>query len=371
MAENDNGQERTESATAKRREEARRKGQVPRSRDLNAAAVTVLSCAALTMFGEKMAGAMAVMMRKGLHPDFSINMPVEQLTSVLGQTMREGFISVLPVLAAGFIAALLAPMSLSGWNFSMEALQPDFGKLNPMAGLGRMFSAQGGIELAKSCIKFLVVGVIAWQVLRNDAGKLMDLGYQSQISAIHNAAYLCSHAFLLIACGLLFLAAIDVPLQLWQYNKKLRMTREEIKQEMKESDGSPEVKGKIRRLQQEVAKRRMMSEVPKADVIVTNPTHFAVALRYDDKKHRAPIVVAKGADVIAARIREIAKEHAVPIFEAPPLARVLYRSVDLNQEIPASLYAAVAQVLTYIFQLRAFKKGIALQPERPVIEVSE
>jgi flagellar biosynthetic protein FlhB len=151
----------------------------------------------------------------------------------------------------------------------------------------------------------------------------------------------------------------------------MRMSRHEIRQEMKESDGSPEVKGKIRRMQQEIARRRMMEEVPKADVIVTNPTHFAVALRYDDKGNRAPIVVAKGADVIAARIREIAAEHKVPIFEAPPLARVLYRSVDLDREIPASLYTAVAQVLTYIYQLRAFKKGLALMPERPSIEVTE
>ena len=170
---------------------------------------------------------------------------------------------------------------------------------------------------------------------------------------------------------MLLIAAIDVPIQLWQHAKQLRMSRDEIKKEMKESDGSPEVKGKIRRMQQDLARKRMMADVPKADVIITNPTHFAVALRYDDQRNRAPIVIAKGTDLVAARIREIATENKVPIFEAPPLARVLYRSVDIGQEIPASLYTAVAQVLTYIFQLRAFSKGQSIRPERPVIEVQE
>jgi flagellar biosynthesis protein FlhB len=371
MAEQDDAQERTQSATEKRRKEAREKGQVAKSRDLNAAAVTVLCCAVLVWFGDSIAAGLGRMMRDNLQLHFELNMSADRLALQLGHSALLGFIAVLPVMVAGIVGAFLAPLSLSGWNFTMQALVPDFGKLDPVSGLGRVFSANGLIELAKSFVKMLVVGFIAVMVLKNDAARLMDVGNQSLATAIASVAHICSRSLLLMSCGLLLLAAIDVPLQLWQYNKQLRMSHEEIKQEMKESEGSPEVKGKIRRMQQEVARRRMMTEVPSADVVITNPTHFAVALRYDDKKHRAPIVIAKGADEVAARIREIAKEHSIPLFEAPPLARVLYRSVDLNREIPASLYVAVAQVLTYIFQLRAFKKGMAEYPDRPVVEVAE
>jgi flagellar biosynthesis protein FlhB len=200
---------------------------------------------------------------------------------------------------------------------------------------------------------------------------LMELSQQSLSVAMKHAAHLCSSALLTLASSMLIIAGIDVPIQLWQHAKQLKMSRQEIREEHKESEGSPEVKGKIRRMQQDAARRRMMEQVPKADVIITNPTHFAVALRYDENRNRAPIVIAKGVDLIAARIREIASEHKVPLFEAPPLARALYRTVDLNQEIPSALYSAVAQVLTYIYQLRAYNKGLVNQPQRPVIEVEE
>lgn len=371
MAESEDGQERTESATPKREEEARRKGEVPRSRDLNAAAVTLFSCGAILIYGEQVTSDLANLMRSGLSPRFAATMQPAQMMQVLSSSAWAGFSAVLPVLVAGFVAAILAPLALSGWNFSTEALMPQFSRLNPITGMGRIFSSNGLIELGKSLLKFTVIGVIAVMVLRNDASALMDTGHQSLSMAMQQAAHLCAHALMTMACGMLLIAGIDVPIQLWQHAKQLKMSRQEIKQEHKESDGSPEVKGKIRRMQQEMSRRRMMAEVPKADVIVTNPTHFAVALRYDDTRNRAPIVVAKGVDVIAARIREIAAENNVPIFEAPPLARVLYRSVELNNEIPAGLYVAVAQVLTYVFQLRAFKQGKAMSPQRPVIEVTE
>ncbi len=372
MAEQDDAQERTEDATPKRREEARRKGQVPRSRDLNSAAVTLFSCAALSMFGERMASSFAQMMRAGLSPRFDAEMNPATMMPALGDAALSGFVAVLPVLAAGFIAAFLAPMSLSGWNFSGEALAPKFSRMDPLAGMKRMVSANGWIELAKSVLKFVLIAVIAIMVLRRDAGKLLAIGNDTLGSAMQVAAQLCTQALLIMACGMLAIAAIDVPIQLWQHSKQLKMSREEIKKEMKESDGSPEVKGKIRRLQQEMARGRMMAEVPKADVIITNPTHYSVALRYDDSRNRAPIVIAKGVDEVAARIREVASEHNIPIFEAPPLARVLYRSVDLNKEIPASLYMAVAQVLTYIFQLRAYRRGDTFTvPLKPAVEVDE
>jgi flagellar biosynthesis protein FlhB len=371
MAEQDDAQERTESATPKRLEEARKKGEVPRSRELNAAAVTLFSCGAISLFGEGMVTGFAELMRTGLSPRFSPAMDPTQMVSALGGAILSGFVAVSPVLVAGFVAAFMAPMALSGWNFSTEALLPKFSRLNPITGFGRLFSSNGLIELAKSILKFAVIAVIAIMVLRKDTNALMAMGNESLPTAMQHAAQLCASALITMACGMLFIAGIDVPIQLWQHAKKLKMSREEIKREMKESDGSPEVKGKIRRLQQEMARRRMMTEVPTADVVITNPTHFAVALRYDENRSRAPVVVAKGSDEVAARIREIATENKVPIFEAPPLARVLFRSVDLNKEIPASLYTAVAQVLTYIFQLRAFDQGAALRPSRPVIEVTE
>lgn len=371
MSDQPDQEERTESATPKRLEESRRKGEVPRSRDLNAAAVTLFSCAAMSLFGERMAAAFAQLMRSSLTLKYTPSMDAQTMMPALGDAALSGFMAVMPVFAAGFIAAILAPMTLSGWNFSAEALVPKFSRMDPLAGMKRMVSVNGLIELLKSILKFSVVAIIAVMVLRKDTLELLSMGKDTPASAMQTAAGMCVSALLMLSFGMLLIAAIDVPIQLWQHAKKLRMSREEIKKEMKESDGSPEVKGKIRRMQQEAARNRMMAEIPKADVIVTNPTHFAVALRYDDKRNRAPVVVAKGADLVAARIREIAAEHKITIFEAPPLARVLFRSVDLNQEIPASLYTAVAQVLTYVFQLRAYRSGHSIRPERPTIEVQE
>ena len=371
MAENENGQERTESATQKRKDDARRKGQVPRSRDLNSAAVTLLSAGAISVFGYRAVEQMSAMMRGGLSLHFGSTIdPAQMFTSLHGAAMA-AFMAVLPILAAGFLAAILAPMSLSGWNFSAEALMPQFSRLDPIAGFGRMFAVTSWIELGKSMLKFALVTIVAILLLKKDTLALMSLGNEPLQVAMQHMAGLCSSALITLASSMLIIAGIDVPIQLWQHAKQLKMSRQEIKEEYKESEGSPEVKSKIRQMQQEAARRRMMEQVPKADVIVTNPTHFAVALRYDENRNRAPIVVAKGMDMVAARIREIAAENKVPLFEAPPLARVLYRIVDLNQEIPSSLYAAVAQVLTYIYQLRAFNKGLTDMPQRPVINVEE
>jgi len=371
MAEQETGQERTESATPKREEEARRQGQVPRSRDLNSAAVTLLTAAAVSVFGYRAVEQLAAMMRGGLSLHFGSTIDPAQMFSNLNAASMTAFMAVLPILAAGFLASILAPMSLSGWNFSTEALMPKFSRLDPMAGFGRMFAVTSWIELGKSVLKFVLVAIIAVMLLKKDARALMALSQQPITEAMKHAAGLCINAVLTLASAMLIIAGIDVPIQLWQHAKQLKMSRQEIREEHKESEGSPEVKGKIRQMQQESLRRRMMEQVPKADVIITNPTHFAVALRYDESRNRAPIVVAKGADLIAARIREIAAEHKIPLFEAPPLARMLYRSVDLNREIPASLYSAVAQVLTYIYQLRAYYKGLTPMPQRPNIDVAE
>ncbi|HEY6641018.1 flagellar biosynthesis protein FlhB [Povalibacter sp.] len=371
MAENEDGQEKTESATPKRLEEARRKGQIPRSRDLSAAAVLMTGGVALSSLGGDVGGDLHALMRRGLTLSREQSMDADQMLPALQNAALDGLLACLPIFGLLVLIALLAPLVLGGWNFSTESLLPQFNRLNPMSGIKRMFSSRSIVELLKALAKFGVVAVIATLVLWRDAAELLSLGREPTSQAIMHAITLSGSALILISCGMLLIAAIDVPYQIWQHAKQLKMTKEEVRREMKESEGSPEVKGRIRQLQQQMARQRMMQDVPHADVIVTNPTHFAVALRYDDKRMRAPIVVAKGVDLVAARIREIAGEHSVPIFEAPPLARVLYKNVDIGGEVPASVYVAVAQVLSYIFQLKVARRTGMQPPAPPVVDVAE
>ena len=275
---------------------------------------------------------------------------------------------ILPVLGATFVAALAAPIVIGGWNFSGQALVPQFSRLNPVAGFGRMWSSRGLVELGKGLAKVGVIGVIAWVLLKGLTPQLMGLTSEPLQQAIGHSAELAGYSLLVLACGLAVIAAVDVPFQLWQHARDLRMTRQEVREEYKESEGSPETRGRIREAQRALARGRMLHDVPKADVIVTNPTHYAVALRYDENKNRAPIVVAKGTELLALKIREIATESGVPIVEAPPLARALYKSVELGREVPAALYVTVAQVLTYVYQLRAARERGATPPPPPTIQ---
>jgi flagellar biosynthesis protein FlhB len=364
----DSDQEKTEQPTSKRQEQAREQGQVPRSTDLNAAAVLLLAGGGLHFMGAHIGAQLHDLMRSGLSIAREDALDESRAIGIFASEVLHALIACAPLLGLTLAAALLAPLSIGGWNISFEALAPSFDKLNPASGLQRMFSARSIVELAKAFAKFLFMASVAAWFLWSHSGELMGLGAEPIDSALAHAATLTGHAFLMLAGTMGLLAAIDVPIQLWQHNQKLKMSRHEIKEEAKEADGSPEMKGRIRRAQQELARRRMMQEIPKANVIVTNPTHFAVALRYDEKRMRAPIVVAKGADVIAARIREIATEHNVPIFEAPPLARALHRHVDLGGEIPSNLYVAVAQVLTYIYQVKAARNYGAVMPQPPAID---
>lgn len=371
MAENEDGAEKTESATPKRLDEARQKGQIPRSRDLSAAAVLMTGGVALSSLGGQVGGELYGMMRRGLTLTREQSVDPTQLGPILSATAWDGLMAVVPVLGLLLLAALLAPLVLGGWSFSTESLMPQFNRLNPLAGIKRMFSMRSVVELMKALAKFGIVAVVAVLVLWKNTPALLALGREPTTQAIVHAVQLSGTGLILISAGMLLIAGFDVPYQLWQHAKQLKMTREEVRREMKESEGSPEVKGRIRELQQQMARQRMMQDVPKADVIVTNPTHFAVALRYDEKRMRAPVVVAKGADLIAARIREIASEHSVPIFEAPPLARVLYKNVDIGGEVPATVYVAVAQVLSYIFQLRAARRSGMQPPPKPTVSVAE
>lgn len=357
------GQERTEQATPKRREEARKKGQVPRSIELSTAAVCIAAAAAIYTLGNLASGQFADFMRASLSVSPTEAMSADSLWPRLMDAGARSLWIILPILAATFFAALAAPLAIGGWNFSGQALVPQFTRLNPITGIGRMFSVRGLVELVKGLAKVCVIGVIAIILLKALTPQLMGLSAEPVTNAIGHAASLAAYALLVLSMGLAIIAAVDVPFQLWQYGKELRMTREEVREEYKESEGSPETRGRIREVQRALARGRMMQEVPNADVVVTNPTHYAVALRYDDKKMRAPIVVAKGTELVALRIREIATEHGVPIVEAPPLARALHKSVELNREVPAALYITVAQVLTYVYQLRtARERGMAPPP---------
>lgn len=368
MAESENEQERTERPTARRLEKAREEGNVPRSAELSAAAVLLVAGGGLHFLGGSIGATLMDIMKSALSISPAEAVDPGLALSAAGSELLRALTVCAPILGLTLVAALVAPLTLGGWNLSLNALAPNFEKLDPIAGFGRFFSARGAVELGKALGKFLVVATLAVLVLRKQSPQLLALGAAPLHAGIAQAANLTSDALLAVSSGLVLIAAVDVPFQLWQYSQKLNMTRDEIRQEVKESEGAPEVRMRIRRAQRDIARRRMMHEVPKADVVVVNPTHFAVALRYDESRMRAPLVVAKGTDLIAARIREIAAEHAVPIFEAPPLARALHHSVEIGSEIPATLYVAVAQVLTYIYQLKAARTSGARPPEPPAID---
>jgi flagellar biosynthetic protein FlhB len=356
----DSAEEKTLPATEKRRRDAREKGQVPRSRELSTAVVMGAGAFLLVAWGDTLGAQALAFMRDALSFDATrLNDPT-RMPAIIGGGMLAGLLTVVPVFAATFFAALIAPMLIGGWNLSSKALQPDLNRLNPVSGIGRMFSSNSLVELGKSIAKFVIVGFVAWISWWGDRGELLGLGVEPSTQAIGHGLSMVGNTFVWMCAALGLIAAIDVPWQLFSYAKQLKMSRQEVKQEYKQSEGSPEVKGRIRRLQAELAQRRMMEQVPSADVIVTNPTHYAVALKYTAARNRAPVVVAKGVDTIAAAIRDKAGEHRIPIIEAPPLARALYRGCDLDDEIPGPLYAAVAQVLTYVYQLKAWKGG-----ERP------
>lgn len=364
-------QERTEPATPKRLQEARDKGQIARSRELNAMAVTLAGAVAVFVLGEGIVGGIKDILTANLSlPRLAVLSP-EQMLTHLKQATLSATLALIPWLTLLTTVALLAPLSLGGWSFSMEAMKFKGDRINPVAGLKRLFAMRGLVELVKALAKFALVGTIAVLVLNWLADEFVGLGRQSLMQALNHSAWLMATAFVLFSAGLILIAAIDVPFQIWDHGKKLRMTRQEVKDEMKETEGRPEVRGKIRALQQETANRRMLEDIPIASVVVTNPTHYAVALRYDAEAMGAPVVVAKGADLMALKIREVANEHGVPIFEAPPLARALYASAEIGDEIAERLYVAVAQVLTYIYQLDAWVAGRNAEPERPIIDIDE
>ena len=361
----ESGGERTEEPSQRRLEEARKRGQVPRSRELTNFATMIGGSAALVASGGALSVRMSQMVRSGLSIDPQSLFDPTTMLSALSSACMSALAVLLPIFGTVIGLVLLASVAMGGWNFSMEALVPDFTRLSPLAGVKRLFGLRGATELGKALLKCAVVGGVCAGVVSWTFRDVLALAHMEPRAAIGRGAGLMSWSFVWLCASLVLIAIVDVPLQLFQFKQGLRMTRQELRDEAKESDGRPETKQRIRRMQQTLARRRMMHKVPTADVVIVNPTHFAVALKYDPKKMRAPRVLAKGADLVAQNIRRIAEEHRVPIFESPKLARALYRSTDLNNEIPAGLYVAVAQVLSYIFRVRALNPTAAARTARP------
>lgn len=364
-------QERTEQATPKRREEARKKGDVPRSRELTMTGVMLSGAAAMLLFSGSFGERLHTAMADAFEISRADVMDKAYLIPAFATFAGEIFVGLLPLGVVLLAAVFLSAASIGGWSFSTEAMSFKLERMSPIKGVKRIFSANSLNELIKALAKFSLVAIIAVSWLWWSVDELIGLGRQPIEPAIKRAVEICGISLLVISSGLILIAAVDVPFQLWQYQKKLRMTRQQVRDELKETEGRPEVKSRIRQLQQQIATRRMMEELPTADVVITNPTHFAVALKYDDTTMGAPRVIAKGKDLLAARIREVALEHKVPLFSAPPLARALFRSTEIGDEVPAKLYNAVAQVLAYIYQLNETLRPGQKRMDPPTPEVDE
>ncbi|MCH8504003.1 MAG: flagellar biosynthesis protein FlhB [Ectothiorhodospiraceae bacterium] len=369
--ENENGQEKTEQPTPKRRQDAKDKGQVPRSKELNTTAIMVLGAGGLLVFGGYMLGQLFQVFDLAFTVSRNDIFDPEAPARYFRHAVALGLAAVAPFAALMLLAALVTPALLGGWTFSGKALQPKLSKLNPVKGLGRMFGPKAAIELAKAIAKVTVVGGVGTLLVWAMQGQIRQLAQAQLEPGLLQGATMFFWAFFALSCAMILVALVDIPYQLWDHTKKLKMTRQEVKDEFKQTEGKPEVKSKIRQLQQQIAQGRMMENVPKADVVVTNPTHFAVALQYDQKTMRAPRVIAKGVGDVALKIRELAGEHRIPTFEAPPLARALYYTTELEQEVPAGLYLAVAQVLAYIYQLRHARRHGGERPQRPKPQLPE
>jgi flagellar biosynthetic protein FlhB len=365
MAESEQGGEKTEDPSQRRLDQARERGQLPRSRELTNFATMIGGSGTLIAVGGTLIGRLSQIMRTSLTVDPQSLADPQSMMAAFGQSIVSALVALLPIFGTLVALVLLAAVVLGGWNFSPAAMTPDFSRMSPLSGLQRLFGLHGATELGKALLKCLVIGGVCAGIVSWLFKDVMALGHMAPRAAIGRGASLLGWAFVWLCSSLALIALVDVPLQLFQYKRSLKMTRQELRDEAKESDGRPETKQRIRQIQQQLARRRMMHKVPTADVVIVNPTHFAVALKYDPKNMRAPRVLAKGVDLIAANIRRIAEEHRVPVFESPKLARALYKSTDLNREIPAGLYVAVAQVLSYIFRIRTLNPTVASRVARP------
>jgi flagellar biosynthesis protein FlhB len=352
MAENDTPQhDRTEQPSTKRLDDARRQGQIPRSRELSMMAVTLGGAAVLWAGQPYFSEGMQALLARGLELPRATLLDPHSMTKLLGDGVSGGLRVLAPLFVACLVASVVGSVALGGFSLSFESLVPKFEKLNPITGFKRIFGWVGLVELAKSLAKFLLVAAVAYFLISYLAQDFLALGMLTLRAALARSAWLAAVCLVSLSATLVLIAAADVPFQYWQHRRQLKMTKQEAKDEQKETEGRPEVRSRLRQLQRAIAQRRMMADVPKADLVAVNPTHYAVALRYDAAKMKAPRVVAKGADLIAFNIRRLAEAHKVPIFEHPQFTRALYYTSEIGQEVSPRLYVAVAQVLTYIYQL--------------------
>lgn len=365
MAE-DSDLEKTEPATPKRIEKSREDGQVARSQELTTFTVLMASAAGVWFMGGKLIDDLLSIVKNGIQLDRELAFDTDLMLERLSELAHEGLFALGPIMLLLVIAAFFSPMFLSGWLFSSKALVPDVKRMNPFKWVKRIFSVRGLIELFKAIAKSVVIGGMAALLIWHNKEELFELIKQPVHIGVSHMGELLGFSFLFLVSSMLLIVAIDVPFQIWEHADKLKMSKEDVRKENKETEGDPQVKARIRGIQRENARRRMMEEIPNADVIVTNPTHYSIALRYQGDSMRAPKVVAKGVHLLAARIRELGEENRVPILEAPRLARALYHHAELDTEIPETLYTAVAEVLAYIFQLKRYNSQGGSMPEVPV-----
>ncbi len=366
MADNDTSQEdRQLEPSARKLQKAREEGQIPRSRDLVHLAVLGTALGGFMLHGPAVGHAALELIRHGLRFTRAQAMEPAQMPGLLGGNASAALSVVVPCVAVLAVMAIIGSIVPGGVGITTKPLMPDFNRLNPATGFARIFSKDNATDLGRLALLAGALIVTASWFLMTHFDQYVGLGSSPLLVAIETTrAQLISGTGLLVML-LFFSAMLDVPLQWWRHRVKLRMTHQEAREEHRESEGDPQIKGKIRARQREVAMARMMQAVPRADVVVTNPTHFAVAIKYNEDSMGAPRVVAKGADHLAARIRELAQASAVPLVEAPPLARALYAQVEVDREIPEALYTAVAQILAYVYQLRRWVPGRGPMPAMP------
>ncbi|MDP4537550.1 flagellar biosynthesis protein FlhB [Alkalimonas collagenimarina] len=370
MADSPGGGEKTEQPTPKKINDAKEKGQIARSKDLGTAFVLISSSAAILLFGPMLAVAVLTIGKRMFSLQAKEIFETQSMLSVWGEIMPTLLTPMGYIFAFILVAAFVGNCLLGGFNFSWQAAGPKASKMSPLKGFKRMFGLQALVELGKSVLKVLVVIGMAYGLLRAFFGDIMTLSVMSAPNNIEDALWILGWLFFGLCCSVIIIALVDAPYQAWKHNKELMMTLQEVKDEHKNMEGDPKIKGQIRRRQMEMSMKRMMQEVPSADVIVTNPTHYSVALRYKQGRDRAPVVVAKGVDEMAMRIREVASEHKIPLVESPALARAIYYTTELDRPIPDALFAAVAQVLAYVYQLNLYIKGRGKRPRKLARELA-